>query len=43
MFDEHFESAGLGELVVFRKSQQSSRVKKKLRDELGGLVACLWL
>ena len=35
VFDEHFTQAGLQELVVFRKTQQSSRIRKKLREEVG--------
>ena len=34
-FDKHFTEAGLFELVTFRKAQQNTRIKKKLRGEIG--------
>ena len=43
MFDEHFEKAGLTELVTFRKSQQNTRIKRKLKDELGMYIEGLFL
>ena len=43
-FDKHFTEAGLFELVTFRKAQQNTRIKKKLRGEIGTEVLyCIYM